>query len=225
MTLSAIAFATLAVAPAIAQEHAGHTMPVPQTAPGQRNPNLPPDADAAKEQLAKSSRHGDWVDIKMANGPAIKSFVVYPERSTKAPVVIVIHEIFGMADWVRGVTDQLAKEGFIAIAPDLLSGKGPNGGGTESLGDQVGQTIRTLTPADLSARLDAVMAYGKGLPASSGKTATIGVLLGRLGELQLRGRAERQRRRERESDRAGVAEDRRVLANVYGREVGGRVAR
>jgi carboxymethylenebutenolidase len=154
-------------------------MPTPQApAPGVRNPNLPPDADAAKEQLAKSPRHGEWVDIKMAHPPAIRSFVVYPERSTKAPVVIVIHEIFGMADWVRGVADQLAKDGFIAIAPDLLSGKGPNGGGTESLGDQVGQTIRTLTPADLNARLDAVMAYGKGLPSSNGKTATIGFCWG-----------------------------------------------
>ncbi len=179
ITLAAIAIAALSAAPALAQDpHAGHMME-PQAAPaGQRNPNLPPDADAAKEQLAKSPRHGEWVDIKMANGPAIKSFVVYPERSTKAPVVIVIHEIFGMADWVRGVADQLAKEGFIAIAPDFLSGRGPNGGGTESLGSNVNQTIGTLTAADKNAVLDAVLAYGKNLPASNGKTATIGFCWG-----------------------------------------------
>src|SRR5207244_9523178 len=111
-----------------------------------RNANLPPDADAAKEQLAKSPRHQEWVDIKMTDGPALKSFVVYPQRSTKAPVVIVIHEIFGMQDWVRGVADQLAKEGFIAVAPDLLSGKAANGGGTEGMNStEVGQAIRTLT--------------------------------------------------------------------------------
>ena len=74
----------------------------------------------------------------MPSGPAIKSFVVYPERKDKAPVVLVIHDIGGMGDWARAVGDQLAKEGFIAIVPDLLSGKGPNGGGTEELGQNVG---------------------------------------------------------------------------------------
>jgi len=153
-------------------------MPGQSPAPGTRNPNLPPDDAGAKDQLSKSPRHGEWVDIKMANGPAINSFVVYPERSTKAPVVMVIHDIFGMGDWARAVGDQLAKEGFIAIVSDFLSGKGPNGGGTSSLGDQVGQTIRTLTPDELNARLDAVMAYGKALPASNGRTATIGFCWG-----------------------------------------------
>src|SRR2546425_8612894 len=152
ITLTALAIAALSATPAFAQdEHAGHTMPMAQPAPGTRNPNLPPDNEAAKDQLAKSPRHGEWVDIKMGSGPAIKTFVVYPERSTKAPVVIVIHEIFGMTDWVRGVADQIAKEGFIAIAPDFLSGRGPNGGGTESLGTQVGQEIGKITAADKNA--------------------------------------------------------------------------
>jgi carboxymethylenebutenolidase len=114
----------------------------------------------------------------MSGGPAINSFVIYPERSSKAPVVIVVHDIGGMSDWARAIGDQLAKEGFIAIVPDLLSGKGPNGGGTSSLGDQVGQTIRTLTPDELRARLDAVMAYGKALPSSNGRTGTIGFCWG-----------------------------------------------
>jgi carboxymethylenebutenolidase len=180
--IAVVAFSVLSAPRLFAQAdpHAGHMMDTPQAAApsGQRNPNLPPDADAAKDQLAKSPRHGEWVDVKNGSGPAIHSFVVYPERSTKAPVVIVIHEIFGMADWVRGVADQLAKEGFIAIAPDFLSGRGPDGGGTESLGNGVGQAIGKLTADDRNGVLDAVMAYGKTLPASNGKTATIGFCWG-----------------------------------------------
>jgi len=162
-----------------ADEHAGHVMAAMQGgAAAARNANLPPDADAAKPQLDKSPRHQEWVDVKMANGPAIKTFVVYPERKDKAPVVIVIHEIFGMADWVRGVADQLAKEGFIAVAPDLLSGKGPGGGATDSLGDKVGEAIRTLTTADVVARLDAVRDHSKTIPSATGKVATIGFCWG-----------------------------------------------
>src|SRR5207249_4527626 len=78
--------------------------------------------DWAKARLEKSSRHGEWVEFKSAER-TIKAFVVYPERKDKAPVVIVIHEIFGLTDWVRGVCDQLAENGVIAIAPDLLSGQ------------------------------------------------------------------------------------------------------
>jgi carboxymethylenebutenolidase len=83
-----------------------------------------------------------------------------------------------MQDWVRGVADQLAKEGFIAIAPDLLSGKGPGGGGTDSLGDKVGETIRTLTPADVVARLDAVRSYALKVPSANGKVGSIGFCWG-----------------------------------------------
>jgi len=164
-----------------ADPHAGHMMETPQAAApsGQRNPNLAPDADAAVEQLAKSPRHGEWVDIKNGSGPAIHSFVVYPERSTKAPVVIVIHEIFGLSDWVRGVADQLAKEGFIAIAPDFLSGHGPKGGGSAELGsDGSTKEIGKVTEADRNQILDAALAYGKTLPSSNGKTATIGFCWG-----------------------------------------------
>ena len=180
MLVAAAATAALSATPAFTQDqHAGHAMQIAQTpAPGVRDPNLPPDNEAAKEQIAKSARHGEWVDIKMPTGSAINSFVIYPERSTKAPVVIVVHDIGGMSDWIRGIGDQLAKEGFIAIVPDLLSGKGPNGGGTASLGDQVGQTIRTLTADELKARLDSIMAYGKTLTSSNGKTGTIGFCWG-----------------------------------------------
>jgi carboxymethylenebutenolidase len=140
---------------------------------------IPPAAEGAKAALDKSPRHGEWVDIKVEgmNTP-LKCFVVYPEVKDKAGVVLVIHEIYGMSDWVRSVADQLAADGFIAIAPDFLSGRGPNGGGTESLGQNVGQEIRKLTDEDTNKALAAVQEYGKKLPASNGKTATIGFCWG-----------------------------------------------
>lgn len=165
-----------------ADEHAAHMMAAQGggSVPGDvnQNPNLPPDNAGAKDRLAASPRHGEWVDIPVHDGPALKSFVVYPERKDNGPVVIVVHDIGGMSDWARAIGDQLAKEGFIAIVPDLLSGKGPNGGGTESLGDQVGQTISHLTREELRVRLDAVMDYGKKLPSSNHKTGTVGFCWG-----------------------------------------------
>ena len=186
MTRLALAAAMLmSASPAFAQTgaidpHAGHLMMEQQPAAAARpdNPAIPPDNAASAARLKDSPRHGEWVDIKMAGGAPLKSFVVYPERKDKAPVVLVIHDIGGMGDWGRAVGDQLAREGFIAIVPDLLSGKGPNGGGTEELGANVGATIRTLTPDDVASRLDAAMAYGKSLPSSNGKTAVIGFCWG-----------------------------------------------
>ena len=130
--------------------------------------------DHAAKALKESPRHGEWVDIKMADGTALKSWVVYPEKATKTGVVLVIHDIRGMADITRAVGDQLAQDGFIAIVPDFLSGKGPEGGGTSSLGTGVGQAIQALAPDDVKARLDAAMEYGKKLPASNGKKAGAG---------------------------------------------------
>src|SRR5438034_11770494 len=95
--------------------------------------SVAPAQDWAKARLEKSPRHGEWV--KVQNGKReVKSFVVYPEVKNKATAVVVIHEIFGLTDWVRGVADQLAEAGYIAIAPDLLSGMGPKGGGTAEIG-------------------------------------------------------------------------------------------
>jgi len=135
-------------------------------------------ADHAARALKESPRHGEWADIKMADGTILKSWVVFPERSTKAGVVLVIHDIRGMSDTARAVGDQLAQDGFIAIVPDFLSGKGPDGGGSDSLGAKVGETIRSLTPADVNARLDAAREYGRKLPASNGKTGVVGFCWG-----------------------------------------------
>lgn len=143
------------------------------------NDAIPPGiADHATRALKESPRHGEWTDIKMADGTVLKSWVVYPERATKSGVVLVIHDIRGLADITRALGDQLAQDGFIAIVPDFLSGKGPDGGGTESLGQGVGKAIQSLTPAEVNARLNAAMEYGKKLPASNGKTGVIGFCWG-----------------------------------------------
>ncbi len=175
----------LVSAPALAQTdpHAAHAQeaakaPSPAAAPVPRNEALPPDADQAKDALAKSPRHGEWVDVALPGGGKLLTWVVFPERKEKAGAVIVIHEIFGLTDWARGVADQLAKEGFIALAPDLLSGMGPNGGGTEALGADATKAIRNLTPAEAAARLDAVRAYALKLPAANGKVGSIGFCWG-----------------------------------------------
>src|SRR5678816_659494 len=132
----------------------------------------------AKQRLAKSSRHQEWVKVK--NGDReVSSFVVYPEVTNKATAVVVIHEIFGMSDWVQSLTDQLAEAGYIAIAPDLLSGMGPNGGGTSSLDrNGVGQAIRDLPPDQITADLNAVADYVSKLPAANGKVVVTGYCWG-----------------------------------------------
>jgi carboxymethylenebutenolidase len=145
----------------------------------QWNDRIPPgNADHAARALKESSRHGEWVDIQVPDGTKLNSFVVFPERKDKAGVVIVIHDIGGMRDWPRALGDQLAQDGFIAIVPDFLSGKGPDGGGSASLGQGVGQAIRALTNEEMTARLNAAMEYGRKIPASNGKTAVIGFCWG-----------------------------------------------
>jgi carboxymethylenebutenolidase len=140
---------------------------------------IPASGATAQEALKSSPRHGEWVDVPLHGGDVkIHVWVVYPERKDKAPVVLVIHEIFGMSDWVRAVADQLAAEGFIAVAPDMLCGLGPNGGGTESLGQGVGQAIRKLSLDDQAKRLDAVRDYALALPSATDKSASIGFCWG-----------------------------------------------
>jgi len=133
--------------------------------------------DWAKAKLDKSSRHQEWV--KVENGKRkVDSFVVYPEVKDKATAVIVIHEIFGLSDWARAVTDEFAEAGYIAIAPDLLSGMAPNGGGTKELGSDVGKTISALPPDQITADLDAVVTYVSKLPACNGKVVVAGFCWG-----------------------------------------------
>ena len=91
--------------------------------------------DWARQELEKSPRHQEWVVVKQ-DGHAVRAFLVYPEVQQKAPAVVVIHENMGLTDWVRSVADQLATHGYIAIAPDLLSGMAPTGGGTSGRDDR-----------------------------------------------------------------------------------------
>jgi len=156
--------------------------PVPSPAPAAvpKDLNLPPSEDTAKAALEKSPRHGEYVDVKVAPSDSVRTWIVYPERKDKAGVVIVIHEIYGLSDWIRGVADHLAREGFIAVAPDLITGKGPGGGGTDALSsrDDVVKLIRALSPEEVTARLNAVRDWAVRLPASNGKSATIGFCWG-----------------------------------------------
>ena len=133
----------------------------------------------AKARLAKSSRHQEWVKVKQGSRE-VNSFIVYPESKNKAMAVVVIHEINGLTDWVQSVADQLAEAGYIAIAPDLLSGMGPNAGGTGAFTDRnaVGQAIRDLPPDQVTADLNAVADYVSKLPASNGKVAVGGFCWG-----------------------------------------------
>lgn len=130
-----------------------------------------PAQDWAKARLEKSSRHGEWVEYKSGER-TIKAFVVYPERKDKAPVVVVIHEIFGLTDWVRGVCDQLAEAGVIAIAPDLLSGQViPDVDGAR-------KAIAALPKEQVKADLDATCDYALKLPAANGSLAVSGFCWG-----------------------------------------------
>jgi carboxymethylenebutenolidase len=134
--------------------------------------------DWAKQHLAKSPRHQEWVKIKNGNRE-VNSFIVYPQVNKKAMAVVVIHEIFGMSDWVQQLTDELAEAGYIAIAPDLLSGMGPKGGGTGDFdSNTVLQAIGNLPPDQITADLNAVTDYVSKLPASNGKVAVTGYCWG-----------------------------------------------
>ncbi len=134
--------------------------------------------DWAKAQLAKSSRHQEWVQIK-AGDRTVHAFVVYPEVKTKATAVLMIHEIFGMSDWVQLAADEMAAAGYVAIAPDLLSGMGPNGGRTDSFEpSKITEGVSKLPPDQVTADLNAVADYVKKLPAANGKLAVTGFCWG-----------------------------------------------
>jgi len=133
----------------------------------------------AKQSLEKSPRHQEWVDVKYGNR-TVHAFVVYPEVRQKAPAVIVVHEILGLSDWARSLADEVAAAGYVAIAPDLLSGFGPNGGGSSAFPgtDDVIKAVSQLNPDIVTADLNAVADYVKKLPAVNGKLAVAGFCWG-----------------------------------------------
>jgi carboxymethylenebutenolidase len=135
--------------------------------------------DWAKARLEASPRHHEYVALKHGDR-TVQAFVVYPEVKTKAPVIILIHEIFGLSDWAKEMADELAGQGFIVVAPDLLTGFGPNGGGSDAFAsmDATTKAVSGLDAAVVTADLDAAADYGKKIPAGNGKIATVGFCWG-----------------------------------------------
>ncbi len=161
VSLTVTACTTNKVVPAT-DPHADHGMPSPSTAVANvpNDPRLPADASGALVRLSTSPRHGEWVVLHTGDGDSLRAWVVYPERSTKAPVVIVVHEIFGLSSWIRSVADQLAADGFIAVAPDLLTMKNLPDGPDSVVAPLAQAAIRTLDPGWVQKQLDAVGQYG-----------------------------------------------------------------
>jgi carboxymethylenebutenolidase len=132
----------------------------------------------ASARLDKSPRHRQWVTLKHGNR-AVDTFVVYPQAKDKRPVVLVIHEIFGLTDWAQEVADEIAAAGYIAVEPDLLSGMGPHSGRTTSFTQQAAiEAVSHLDPDQVTADLNAAADYGLKLPASNGKLFVAGFCWG-----------------------------------------------
>jgi carboxymethylenebutenolidase len=133
----------------------------------------------AKTRLDASPRHREYVPIKHGDR-TVQAFVVYPEVSKKVPVVILIHEIFGLSDWAKEMADELAAAGYIVVAPDLLSGAGPNGGNSDSFTsmDATTKAVSGLNPDQVLADLDAAADYAKKIPSSNGTFVTVGFCWG-----------------------------------------------
>ena len=130
--------------------------------------------DWARQAVSKSPRRREWVTVKHG-ARSVESVIAYPQSRAKAPAMVVIHEIFGMTDWVEEVTDEFAEAGYLAIAPDLLSGMAPNGGRTKDLqASEVGGAIRNLPPDQITADLNAVADYCGKLPGCNGKVCVVG---------------------------------------------------
>jgi carboxymethylenebutenolidase len=134
--------------------------------------------DWARQRLEKSPRHREWVTIKH-DGRSVETFVVYPESKEKAPVVLVIHEIFGLTDWAEEVADEVAQAGYIAVAPDLLSGMGPHGGRTPDFpAGGATEAVSHLNSDQITADLNAVADHALKLPPSNGKLFVTGFCWG-----------------------------------------------
>jgi carboxymethylenebutenolidase len=135
--------------------------------------------DWAKQRLEQSPRHREWVQLKHGDR-TVQAYVVYPEVAGKVPVVVMIHEIFGLSDWAKEMADEIASQGYIVVAPDLLSGFGPGGGGSSAFPDQEAavKAVSGLNPEVVTADLDAAADYGKHLPSANGKVAVAGFCWG-----------------------------------------------
>lgn len=166
-------------------EHAAHastgsTGDVMMISSTYQETGLPASGAEAKARLAASPRHAEWAMIPtgVAPGDSIRAWIVYPERKTKAPVVIVVHEIFGLSPWIRSVADQFAAEGFIAVAPDLLTSKNVPGSPLDPNPDSARAAIGQLKPDVVHRQLAAVANYGLSLPAATKRYGIVGFCWG-----------------------------------------------
>ena len=167
----------------------GHMTPGDMAAPSnvsvtvQVSGALPPSNNAAKARLAASPRHGEWVKVAWGGEPgssdSLMAWIVYPTTSNaKTPVVVVVHEIFGLSSWVRSVADQVAADGFIAIAPDLVS-RVRGGPSTEELsGDSARKIIQGVSTTERNRGIAAVARYAMSQPSAAPRYAVIGYCWG-----------------------------------------------
>lgn len=141
---------------------------------------IPASASTALARLEGSPRHGEWVKIAWAPGSSdsLMAWIVYPVRHDKAPVVVVIHEIFGLQTWVRGVADQLAADGYIAIAPDLISRVRGGPSTIELSGDSARRLINSVSVADKNEGITAAATYAMSQPAALHKYGVVGYCWG-----------------------------------------------
>jgi carboxymethylenebutenolidase len=146
----------------------------------QGDPSLPPSASTAAARLAASPRHGEWVKVAWEPGSkdSLMAWIVYPSKSGKAPVVVVVHEIFGLSTWVRSVADQLASEGFIAIAPDLISRARGGPSTTELASDTATKLIRGVDFTERNKGITAVANYAMSQPSADKKFGVVGFCWG-----------------------------------------------
>ena len=139
----------------------------------------PPSQGTSAEQLSTSTRRGQWVMIPAGQGDSVRAWVVYPERTTRAPVVLAVHDIAGMGPWIRAVADQLAEDGFIGIAPDMLTGKGvPVDAEGNHTGSTIGERIRQLSPDEIDRRMKAVARWATSQPTATDKYGIMGFCWG-----------------------------------------------
>lgn len=162
------------------EDHAAHpapavaSTPVPQPSAA----GLPAGATDVVSRLAASTRHAEWAMVRVGNDDSVRAWVVYPERRTNAPVVIVVHEIFGLSTWIRGVADQLAADGFIAVAPDFLTGY-TGAIHPDSLPvDSARAFIRRLDADQIQRRIDATARWAMALPAATPRYGIVGFCWG-----------------------------------------------
>ena len=169
--LLAAAACVSAPMPPVADEHADHVDHADDAghAPG---------AAEAAAQLSASPRHGEWITVSTGPGDSIRSWVVFPERATKAPVVIVVHEIFGVTPWIRSVADQFAAEGYVAVAPDFLTMKDIPGAPLNPEAQAAIAAVRSLNMDDVHRQISAIAAHAMSLPAAAPRYGIVGFCWG-----------------------------------------------